>query len=39
MAKNELQKRFNNLLITIQSQIAVDDITEVSYNINKKKVL
>ncbi len=37
MSKNELQTGFNGLLNTIQSQIEDDDITEVSYKINKKK--
>ena len=39
MSKNELQTGFNGLLNTIQSQIEDDDITEVSYKINKKKAL
>lgn len=37
MSKNELQKGFNGLLNTIQSQIEDDDVTEISYKINKKK--
>lgn len=37
MSKNELQVGFNELLNMMQSQIEDDDITEVSYKINKKK--
>lgn len=37
MSKNELQVGYNGLLNTIQSQIEDEDITEVTYKINKKK--
>lgn len=37
MGKNEIQKNSNGLLDTIKSQIEDDEVTEVTYRINKKK--
>ncbi len=37
MAKNELQTIFGGLLDTIKSQVTDNDVTEVSYKIDKKK--
>lgn len=39
MSKNELKKLSNGLLDMIQTQIDDDDVTEITYKINKKKGL
>lgn len=37
MNRNSLKNNFNSLMNTIQTQIEDENITEVSYKINKKK--